>query len=334
MIPASDTAVRKLVALAIDVTDRASTGQIFLSPFERSSIAGVEEIDMLAAGITDNDVTSMLEIRQMLDSYDRSAIAHIRAAAVLMGSDRSAPPLLSIAALSRISCEASSIAFWLSDPELNWDARLQRCNHLQFRMLEDGLVPSKKFAKVLSTPFIEAKLAEYREGMNDVIDFAKRRDWKHEDQSPSNSNWSKGIPRFTQFMRDLVESKGEPATVGQMLYSLGSGVVHSNPILVGLASHQVTPVAGQYSAALKIKNAMWCYRLLMDRTAKWTDWETGGDWFDEVQRICQVLQSLYEHEIQCLPDPTEELKEYQRHLSEVHQSRRDRNDQGSPWSLA
>ena len=157
---ASDTAVSKLVALAIAVSESASTEQMLLSPFEEGSIARAEEDDIGAADITDNDVTSMLTVRELLDSYIRSAIAHIRAAAVLMGSDRSTTPLLSIAALSRISCEASGIAFWLSDPELPWNERLKRCSQLQFKMFADALRPSKQFAKVLSTSLIAKNIAD------------------------------------------------------------------------------------------------------------------------------------------------------------------------------
>ena len=298
MTSTSDTVVSKLVALAIGVAESASKGQMFLPPFEECSIARVEENSIAAAGIIDSDVTSMLTVRQMLDSYSRSAIAHMRAAAGLLGLDRSSPPVLSIAALSRISCEASSIAYWLSDPELHWNERLKRCNQLQSTMFEEARRPSKKFAKVLSTSFIETKLAEYRAEATSVIDFAKQRDWNHDGKPPSNSNWSEGIPSFTQLIREVVTSIGESPAVGEMLYSVGSGVVHSNPIMVDLALDQITPAAGQYAAALRIKTALRFHHLLMDRIAKWTDWETDGNWFDELERICQVLLIRHLHEMQ------------------------------------
>ena len=330
MTSKSDTAVSKLVALAIDVAESASLGQVLLSPFEGCSIARVEEDDIGAAGITDNDVTSMLTVRNMLGSYSRSATAHIRAAAVLMGSERSTPPLLPIAALSRISCEASGIAFWLSDPELPWKERLKRCNQLQFKIIEDALRSSTKFTEVLPTSWNKTVIAHYRDEMTNLIDFAKQRKWNHQGQPPSISNWSKAIPSSTQLMRDLVMSIGEPAAVGQMLYSVGSGVVHSNPNLVDLALDQIKPVAGQYSAALKIKTALRFHHLLMNRITKWTDWSTEGDWFDELEQIYQVLRNLYLHEMRCSPDPTGELQAYQQHLSEVLELMRDRKDEDAP----
>lgn len=326
-MPPSDTAVRKFVALAIDAVEGASTRLMFSSPFEESSIARVEQNDIAAAGITDNDVTSMFTVRQMLDTYSRSATAHIRAAAVLMGSDGSPTPVLSIAALSRISCEASGTAFWLSDPELPWDERLKRCNQLQFKMIEDALRWSEKFAVEYSTSWIESTLAEYRDEMIDLIDFARQRDWNHQDKAPSRSNWSKGIPTFTQLMRDLMTSIGEPAAVGQMLYSLGSGAVHSNPILVHLAFDQITPAAGQYAAAFRIKTALRCHQLLMDRISQWTAQETDKNWFDELEQTCQALQIRYLYELQSSSDPTGELQEYLQHLSEVLGSMRDRDNE-------
>ena len=330
MTSTSDTIVSKLVALAIGVAESASTGQVFLSPFEECSIARVEENGIAAAGIIDSDVTSMLTVRQMLDSYSRSAIAHMRAAAVLLGSDRSSPPVLSIAALSRISCEASSIAYWLSDPELHWDERLKRCNQLQFTMFEEARRPSKKFAKALSTIFIETRVAGYRDEATSVIGFAKQRDWKHDGKPPSKSNWSEGIPPFTQLMREVVTSIGESPAVGDMLYSVGSGVVHSNPILVDLALDQITPAAGQYAAALRIKTALRFHHLLMDRIAKWTDWETDGNWFDELERICQVLLIRYLHEMQSSLGSTGELHELRQHLSELLELMQDRKDEDTP----
>ena len=324
---ASDTAVSKLVALAIAVAESTSTEQMLLSPFEEGSIARAEEYHIGAADIADNDVTSMLTVRDMLDSYRRSAIAHIRSSAVLMGSDRSTTPLLSIAALIRISCEASGIAFWLSDPELPWNERLKRCNQLQFKMIADALRPSKQFAKVLSTSLIAKNIAEYRDAKINVIDFAKRRDWDYHGQLPSNSNWSKAIPSFTQIIRDLLIYGGQPAAAGQMLYSVGSGAVHSNPLLVDLALGQLEPMAEQYSAALKIKHALWFHSLLEDRITKWTDWNNEVDWLDDLQQISQTLLILYLQETQCSPGSTEGRQEVRQHFSEVFELMRDRKDE-------
>ena len=324
---ASATAVSKLVALAIAVAESASTEQMLLSPFGEGSIARVEEVDIGAADITDNDVTSMVTVRELLDSYRRSATAHIRAAAVLMGSDRSATPLLSIAALSRISCEASGIAFWLSDPKLPWNERLKRCNQLQFKMFAEALRPSKQFAKVLSTSLIAKNIVEYRDAKINVIDFAKRRDWDYHGQSPSNSNWSKAIPSFTQIMRDLLIYSGQPAAAGQMLYSVGSGAVHSNPLLVDRALGRLEPVAEQYSAALKIKHALWCHHLLEGQITKWTDWNNEVGWLDELEQISQTLLNLYQQETQCSPGSTEERQEYRQYFSEVFELMRDGNDE-------
>lgn len=313
----SAAAVRELVALVTDVTGGATAGRLLSSPFEEGSIAAAEQGEIDLAGITDDGVTSMRTVRGMLDSYSRSAAAHLRAAAVLAGADGGATLLLSITALSRISCEASATAFWLCDPRLGWDERLRRCSHLQFKAFQDGLRPSQRFIEVLSTPWGEEAVAGYRDGMNEVIGFAQERHWTYRNRSPSDSNWSKGVPSFTRLMRDLVADVGEPAAVGQMLYSSGSGVVHSNPILVDLVLSQLTPPAERYAAALKIKYALLCRRLLWDRIAEWTGWECEGDRYDEAERITQVLTGLRLDELRRSPDPTGDVAEYRRYLSEA-----------------
>ena len=195
-MPSSETVVSELAVLAISVAEGASTGQMLLAPFEERSIARVEEQDMAIAGIIGNDVTSMSTVRRMLESYSRSAIAHIRSAAALMGSDTNSPPVLSIGALSRISYEASSIAYWLADPDLHWGERLKRCNQLQFSMIEEALRPSKKFAEVVPTSFIETRLSEYEDEASSLIGFAIQQGWNHQGKPPSINSWSKGIPSF------------------------------------------------------------------------------------------------------------------------------------------
>lgn len=90
----SATAADDLVALAVDVAESASTGQMRWRPFKESSIARAEEVASCAGGITDEDATSMFVVRTMLDCYLRSAAEHTRAAAVLMGSDGSTMHLL------------------------------------------------------------------------------------------------------------------------------------------------------------------------------------------------------------------------------------------------
>ena len=131
-------------------------------------------------------------------------------------------------------------------------------------------------------------------------------------------------------MREVVTSIGESPAVGDMLYSVGSGVVHSNPILVDLALDQITPAAGQYAAALRIKTALRFHHLLMGRIAKWTDWETDGNWFDELERICQVLLIRHLHEMESSLGSTGDLHEFQQHLSKLLELMQDRKDEDSP----
>ena len=321
-MPMSDEATRAFVARAVDVAEGVSAGLLSLSLFDEDSIAGVERTEMVAAGITGFDVTSMLTVQALLESYSRSAMAQARAAAVLMDSDRSPGSVISIAALSRMSCEASGTAFWLSDPEIRWDERLKRCNQLQFKAIADALGSSEKFAKEVSTSWIEGKLAEYRDEMTELVNFAKQHEWHHDGRAPSGSSWSNEIPTSTQLMRDMMTYSGESAAVGQMLYSLGSGTVHSNPILVDLALNQITPVAAQYSAAFRIKTAFRCHYLLMGRMAQWTGRKFDTSWYDELEQICEVLRLHYLCELQSLADSTDGLKEYLRHLSEVFESTR------------
>ena len=133
------TALGLLVEISNRVAESAATGQMLLCPFEGFFIASTEKHDMDAAGITNDDVTSMFTVRMMLDSYIRSATEHMRAAALLLGSGDTTP-LLSIAALSRISCEASGFAFWLSDPDIGWNVRLKRCNQRRFPPLTGQVV--------------------------------------------------------------------------------------------------------------------------------------------------------------------------------------------------
>ncbi len=313
----SATAVRDLVALSIGVAESAATGQILLCPFERFSIAKTEKDDIAAAGITDEDVTSMFTVQTMLDSYIRAATEHIRAAAVLMGSNESTMPLLSIAALGRISCEASGVAFWLCNPDLCWEDRLRRCNQLQFKMIKDALRGSKDFRDLFQTSWIDRSIDGYKNQEDTVLDWARQRSWDYQGSPPSRSNWSKEVPTFTQLVRELVESSGEPAVLGQMLYSVGSGAVHSNPILVDRSLYELTPASRQYSAALKLKTALRCYCLLRDRIAEWTGWEPETDWFGAVEHRVQRLFIAHLSELPYLPVTAEEIQEYRQHLSEV-----------------
>ena len=315
-----------LVEISNGVAEGAATGQMLLCPFEDFFIASTEKQDMDAAGITDDDVTSMFTVRTMMDSYIRSATEHIRAAALLLGTGGTIP-LLSIAALSRISCEASGFAFWLSDPDIGWNIRLKRCNQLQFRMIEEALRGSKGISDLFQTSWVESRTQDYRAERNAVIEWAKQRNWDSQGKAPSFSNWSEDIPSLTQLSRDLVESSGEPAAIGQMLYSMGSGAVHSNPILVDRALYEITPIARQYSAVLKIKMALRCYHLLRVRIEEWTGWESETEWFYTVERVGQVLFEPYLRELPYLPLPLEQMQEYMQHLSEVFESVWNRSDE-------
>ena len=308
------TAISVLIEISNGVAESAATGQMLLCPFEEFFAASTEKHDMDAAGITNDDVTSMFTVRRMLDSYIRAATEHIRAAALLLGTGGTTP-LLSIAALSRISCEASGFAFWLSDSDIGWNIRLKRCNQLQFLMIEEALKGSKGFADLFPTDWVQRRTAELRAERIAVIEWAKQRNWDSRGRAPSFSNWSDDVPSLTQLMRDLVESSGEPAEMGQMLYSVGSGAVHSNPILVDRAVYELTPSARQYSAVLKIKTALRCYRLLRLRIEQWTGWESETEWFTTVEQIGQVLLEPYLRELPYLPLPMEEIQEYMQHLS-------------------
>ena len=258
----SGTAVGQLVALATGLAESASPGQMRLCPFERCSTARSEEAVISAAGITDDDVTCMFTVRWILDSYICSATEHIRAAAVLMGSDGPITPVLPIAALSRISCEASGVAFWLSDPDLGWEGRLKRCNKLQFKMNKSAMKGLNEFYDLVQTTWVSGRVESYQDEITEVLEWANRRGWSdHQGNPPSRKNWTEDIPSFTHLMRELVESSGEPGVLGQIIYSVSSGVTHSNPLLVGLA-YDLTPAAHECSAALKIKTALRCYRLL------------------------------------------------------------------------
>ena len=328
-MPTSAAAIRALVALSRSVAENAATGQMRLRPFGEFSIARAEERNIATAGITDEDVTSMFAVRALLDSYVRSATEHIRAAALLMESGGGTTPLLPIAALSRISCEATGVAFWLADTDLGWEDRLKRCNQLQFKLIKDALRGSTGYGNLFRTPWIEKALEDDQSYMTEVIDTAKLRRWDYKGKSPSRSNWAKAIPTYTQMMRHLVQSSDEPADLGQMLYSVDSGVVHSNPILVNRALNELTPVAARCSAALRIKTALRCHLLLADRITDWTDWEAEPDWFSEVERSCNVLLELHLQELLDVSASSEETQRYVQHLSAVFELLADRNDRGA-----
>lgn len=316
-----------LVEISNGVAESAATGQMLLCPFEDFSIASTERDDVDAAGITNDDVTSMFTVRTMLDSYIRSATEHIGAAALLISTDGTIP-LLSIAALSRVSCEASGFAFWLSDPDIGWNTRLKRCNQLQFFMIEKVRSGSKGFTDILQTSWVQKRTQELLDERAAVIEWAKLRDWDSQGRPPSFSNWSDDIPSLRQLMGDLAESSGEPAAIGQMFYSMGNEAVHSNPILVDRAVYELTPIARQYSAVLKIKTALRCYHLLRVRIAEWTGWEPETKWFDTVEQIGQAFFYPYLRELPYLPLPMEQMQEYMQHLSAVFEWAWSRSDEG------
>ena len=285
------------------------------SEFMDSSPAKSEEDAASIAGIKTGDVTSMFMVRMMLDAYTRSATEHIRATGALLGSGQPTMPLLSIAALSRISCEASAVAFWLSDPTISWDDRLRRCNQLQFKAHEDARRGTKSFERILQTFWTEKKIVEYEEETAATLDWANLRRWDCAGAPLSRSNWSNEIPSFTQMMCDVVESSGEPSVLGRALYSGGSGVVHSNPILVGMALDELTPAAREFSAALRCKTALRFYCLLIHRINEWSGWKSDSDWFDTAERACATLFSLYVEDLPTLLPSDQELDEYLLHVS-------------------
>ena len=192
-----------------------------------------------------------------------------------------------------------------------------RCNQLQFKMFEDAVRGSKGFSDILQTSWTEKRIEEYQDGRTIVLDWAKESGWNHDGHPPSRSNWAKAIPSFTQLTRELVESAGEPAVVGQILYSTLSGVVHSNPILVGTALDELPQAARLYSAALRCKAALGFYYLLMDRISRWTGWISNTDGFHTAERVCQELFLLYLDETPHLFDSPEELREYLQHIHNV-----------------
>ena len=314
-----DQAIHDLVELGLDVAAHGDLlGRMLLSSeFMASSVAKSEEGALSIAGIKTGDVTSMFIVRIMLGSYIRAATEHIRAAALLIESDEPALPLLSIAALSRISCEASSVAFWLSDPAIGWADRLKRCNQLQYKAFEEAKAGSTSFSTIIETSWIEKKIDEYEEEMIVALNWANEKGWTCNGRPPSRSNWGKAVPSFNQLTRDLVKSSGEPAVLGRALYSGGSGVVHSNPILVGMALDELTPAAREFSAALKCKTALRFYCLLTHRVNRWTGWQADTDWFNTAERACAVLFPLYVKDLPNQLDSDEELQEYLQHISDA-----------------
>ena len=314
-----DQATSDLVEVLMDVAAHGDLlGHMLLSSeFMDSSIAKSEEDAASIAGIRTGDVTSMFIVRMMLGYYLRSSTEHIRAIATLMESVEPALSLLSIAALSRISCEASGVAFWLSDTAIGWNDRLKRCNQLQFKAYEDAKRGSRSFERILETSWTEKKMAEYEEEMAAALGWADLRGWDCADEAPSRSNWSREIPSFTQMMCDLVESSGEPAALGKALYSGGSGVVHSNPILVSMALDELTPAAREFSAALRCKTALHFYWLLTHRINAWTGWQSDADWLDTAKRACATLFAPYVKDLPSMLDSDEELEEYLQHVSDA-----------------
>ncbi|MCY3649509.1 MAG: hypothetical protein OXG40_07200 [Acidimicrobiaceae bacterium] len=315
-MPAYVLAIERLAELSIDVAESASTLQLPSRAFEVSSIARMEESLMAAAGITDEDLTCMASVREMLDTYTRSATEHIRAAAVLMSSGEPDIPVLSMAALSRISSEASNVAFWLCDPDISWSDRLKRCNQLQYKMLDDALQGSQSFSKYCPTPAIVVEIEAFREYRDRVLNWAKQRNWSQEGRPPSRKGWLRAI-RFTQLMRELAESSGAGPDFGQILYSSGSGTVHSNPILVERALFGFAPEVARYAAAIKVKQALRCHCLLMERVEKWTGWLVDTRWFNEVEDIYWLLFNQL---------PPDVRQEYEQRLSAIVRFAQSRGD--------
>ena len=309
-MPDRDDAVSQLAQLAqlaYAVVADSGLEQLLVRPFESGSEGREEEIHMVVNGVDDLAPTSMFSIRAMLDAHARAALEHLRASAVMLDGSRAEPPLLSIAALGRISCEASATAFWLAEPEIGWRDRLARCNSLQRHASRHWMRQGEQQVNLFETSPTLQHLEQWRAEHSEMD--AWREQMGLEDLR---------VPQYTNLMQELTELGGqESAAVGRLLYSLGSDSVHSNPVMVERALGGLSPAASTYSAALKIQTSLRCWRCLHLRICGWAGWEPAADPVAASEHITHSLMMGHLGDVAQLPWEREDIMGYIQHVQEV-----------------
>ena len=306
-MPYNDQAVSQLAQLAHAVVADSGLGQLFVRPFESGTVAHEEECDMVANGVDDGSPTSMLSIRAMLDAHARAALEHLRASVIMLDRSRAEPPLLSIAALGRISCEASATAFWLADPEIGWRDRLARCSGLQRHALHRRVKQGQLQVDLFETSPNRQALGQLRTNVSEMDEWCEQMGLEYV-----------GKPSYTHLMQELAESDGQDsARAGGLFYALGSDSVHSDPLAVEHALGGLSPAASTYSAALKIQASLRCWRWLHLRICGWAGWEPAADPVATSEHITHSLMMDHLGDVARLPWPREDIMGYIQHLQEL-----------------
>ena len=306
-MPDKDQAVSQLAQLAYAVAADSGLEQMLLRPFEWGSDGRDEESHMFANGVDDSAPTSMFSIRALLDAHARAALEHLRASAVLLDQSGAEPQLLSIAALGRISCEASATAFWLAEPGIGWRARLARCNGLQRYSVQQRVKQGQQQVELYATSPSRQALGQLRELLSEMDEWREQMDLEDVRR-----------PSYSDLMQALAENDGqESAEAGRLFYALGSSSVHSDPLMVERALGGLSPAASTYSAALKIQASLRCWRWLHLRICEWSGWEPAHDPMATSERITLDLMMGHLGDVARLPWPREDIMGYIQHLQET-----------------
>ncbi len=288
-------ATERVLSLLSNAVQEHADWSAMSKPVELSSTAASEERESTGdAASLEPYQTSMRTVRHFLSGYLQAAGQQLLSAAWLLHC-QGAGALVSIRTLVRASCEASSLAFWLCELDIDVDERLRRCNQLQVRSWDIAYTMAWMHAGVLSSQQDSASAAKCLQYRDQTLAWAHNRSWtgrsrKSRGRTPTAKQWIAEIPTITELLGQMTATIDCGSELGKALYKSLSGTAHADPLSVLSDLWEEGPVSPSYRATLAVGTAVGTYGLMVQRISLWTGWENNIDaWCYTVMGILALL---------------------------------------------
>ena len=268
-----DRALR-LVADCFDNLDRqARPGSVFAQQAEACETA--------YASVEDHK-TTLVYTKNHAKGLVHSCLDHLNAAAnasLDAGSGARWPSF----ALTRSLIEASAECRWLVDPDLDLDTRLRRTNQLFVRACHEMVrtlpEPDEAVPRFVSAdPVMKAKCLNARDS---ALKWAQAQGWQcRNGKAITRARWIGELPSRLEMV--AVSAEGAPA-YSKDVYSMLSGVVHSQPLFVSLSARE-DPTIHLDRALLVLDIGIGFYTNALKTYANFMGWDDHDidDWFGPV----------------------------------------------------
>lgn len=290
------SATERIVSLLSDIVEDVSGWCTVERMPESSSTAASEEAMYFNDTPSDNRFpTSAKAVRVFLSLYLQAAGQYSHSAAYLLnlhGPDA----IMSIRTLARASIEASSLAFWLCEPDIGADERLRRCNQLQVRSFNNAY--KNEMVNLRIEPDLsehKRRASQYQHSRDQALEWAHNRGWtgrsrKSQGQRPTMKQWIGEIPSKTELLGRITEAVGHGVFPGKSVYMSLSGTAHSDHLMTITDSSEPTSPLTFYRAVLALTVSVSIYALLVNRVYVWSGWKF--DMEEKFYRVIELLQSL------------------------------------------